>query len=696
MTRKLTFDGIVQGIGFRPAALAVATDLALTGQVKNSGGSAQIIISGTNQALDEFVRRLIALFDIKHYTDEIIENTAFDDFKIVSSDNDGKTAFLTPDIATCKDCENELHDRSNRRYNHPFISCVNCGPRYTILNTLPYDRENITMSQFPFCRDCTKEYTTTYNRRCHAQTIACNNCGPQTNISIEKAVEILKSGKILAVKDIGGYHLTCKTSAVNAVKEIRRIKGRETKPFAVMFSNLSQIKKYCEVNKKEEKLLLSAARPIVLLKKIKDFDSAVCAGSNCIGAFLPCNPIQIMLLDEVSPLVMTSANISGEPIITDNEEIKKFGVEILSHNREILTPLDDSVVRVVSGRTQFIRRARGYVPLAIDIGITAEKDTLCLGGDLKAVFGFHRNKYVFLSQYFGDLENISVLDCYKKNIERFKNLHGFETEKTVSDAHPNYYSSNIFKNDLKIQHHKAHIASVIAEHKIKEKVLGFAFDGTGYGEDGAVWGGEVILFDGSNFERQEHLEYTKMLASDEVSKNADIALACYLGGNELVEKAIRADINTVNSSSMGRLFDAVCALLDIKHYNTYEGECASELETAAGKADYAYPLTVSLNPVDILREIENAKNKTGKENIALGFHMMICRLILQLSQKYKTLYGITAIALSGGVFNNQIITSNSINLLEENGFKVYINEKVPCGDGGIALGQAYISAISEE
>lgn len=696
MTRKLTFNGIVQGIGFRPAALAVATDLKLTGQVKNSGGSAMIIISGNTRALDEFVRRLIAMFDIKSYNDEVIEEINFSGFKIVTSDRDGETAFITPDLATCKECEKELRSKANRRYSHPFISCVNCGPRYSIIHSLPYDRENITMSVFPFCGECKKEYTETYNRRCHAQTIACNECGPQTNIDIREAVEILESGKILAIKDIGGYHLACRTDKIHAVNEIRKIKGRETKPFAVMFSDISQIKEYCEVNDKEEELLLSPARPIVLLKKIKDFDNAVCAGSSCIGAFLPCNPIQIMILDRVSPLVMTSANLSGEPIITDDEEVKKFGVKILSHNRKILTPLDDSVVRVVCGRTQFIRRARGYVPLAIDIDKMAKKDTLCLGGDLKAVFGFHHDKYVFLSQYFGDLENTSVFECYRKNIERFKNLHSFKTEKIISDAHPNYFSSNIFSNDLTIQHHKAHIASVIAEHKINEKVLGFAFDGTGYGDDGAIWGGEIILFDGRNFERCEHLEYTKMPASDEIAKNADYALACYLGGNELIEKAVNANINTVHSSSMGRLIDAVCALLDIKHYNTYEGECAASLEEAAERAETAYDLTVSLNPKNILSEINSAKNKTSKESLALGFHIMICKLILQISLKYRKQLGITDIALSGGVFNNRIITSNSIKLLEENGFRVYINEKVPCGDGGIALGQAYISAITEE
>lgn len=696
MTRKLTFHGIVQGIGFRPAAQRTAKDLGIKGQVKNTGGNVSLIISGSKQALDEYVRRLIALFNIKEYKTENIDEIPFSDFEIVHSGNDNRTPFLTPDLATCGDCEKELRDKNDRRYRHPFISCVNCGPRYTIIKSLPYDRENITMSPFAMCDRCKTEYRSVYDRRCHAQTIACNDCGPKTNMPVESAAELLKQGKILAIKDIGGYHLACRTDSVTSVNKIREIKGRETKPFAVMFSSLDEIKAYCKVNGKEEALLLSPARPIVLLEKIKDFDSSVCGDSDYVGAFLPCNPIQILLLDQVSPLVMTSANVSGEPIITDDEEIKKFGVAVLFHNREILTPIDDSVVCVTAGRTQFIRRARGYVPLTIEIDHKAVRDTLCLGGDLKAAFAFHRDNDVFFSQHFGDLDDKAVYDCYKSNINRFAKLHGFKAEKIVSDAHPGYYSSNMFENtDRKIQHHKAHTASVIAEHHLKGKVLGFAFDGTGYGDDGAVWGSEVFLFDEKKISRVEHLKYVQMLSSDEVSKNAKLALDCYLGGNELVDKAIENHIGVVLSSSMGRLFDAVCALLEIKQYNSYEGECACALESMAKKAKKAYSLTPSLDPIEILNEIKAAKSKAPAEALALGFHLMICDLIVRIAQKYKEQCGVRQIALSGGVFNNRIITARSIEKLEAKGFSVYMNERVPCGDGGIALGQAYLSSMEE-
>lgn len=634
--------------------------------------------------MDAFVQRLVDLYDIKNYTQQIVEDLVFDDFKIVHSTRDKDIPFITPDIATCAKCEKELKDENNRRHHHPFISCVDCGPRYTIIEKLPYDRENTVMDEFQLCRNCQAEYTTPDDRRCHAQTIACKECGPKTNMPTENAVKILENGKILAIKDIGGYHLAsiCTDDCAN---KIRQLKGRDTKPFAVMFKNLDEIKKYCKVSKKEAEALLSPARPIVLLEKIKEFPPKVCGDSDFIGAFLPCNPLQILILDKISPLIMTSANASGEPIITDDEEIKKFGVDILSHDRKILTPLDDSVVQLVGDKMQFIRRSRGYVPLAIDIGIKAKEHTLCLGGDLKSTFCFTNENWAYMSQYFGDLEDTRYFDAYKENIKRFAQLHSFDAKKIVADKHPSYYSSSLYNPTQTIQHHRAHAYSVVAEHQLKGDVLSFVFDGTGYGDDGAIWGGEVFL----NTERVEHLEYTRMLASDEISKDADLCLACYDGSNQLVNKAIENDINVINSSSIGRLFDAVCSALDIKHYNTYEGECAIALESCARKAQKPYNLPLSFNPKEIIAGIKNAD--APKEEVALGFHIMLCQMILEIAKKYN----VKQITLSGGCFNNRILTTTSIDLLSKNGFNVYINEKVPCGDGGIALGQAYLSILGE-
>lgn len=635
--------------------------------------------------MEEFIRRLIGMFNIKSYNETQINDKEYLKFTIVHSTNDNDIPFITPDLATCKECEKELKDKNNRRYGHPFISCINCGPRYTIINKLPYDRENITMSGFPLCKECKDEYTDSNDRRCHAQTIACNECGPKTNMGIDEAVSILKNGEILAIKGIGGYHLACKCEE-KTVKKLREIKGREKKPFAIMFKDIEQAEEYCCISNKEKELLLSSARPIVLLSNKKTFSKEISENEKITGAFLPCNPIQIMILEKISPLIMTSANLSGEPIIINDEEIKKFNIKILSHNREILTPIDDSVMQINGGRIQFLRRAKGYVPLAIDVGIKSNNNILALGGDLKSSFAIMHDNFIYPSQYFGDLEDAAYFEAYKDNIKRFCNLHSFVPNKKICDKHPNYYSSSIFDCNEKYQHHLSHAYSVIAEHQLKGDVLSFVFDGTGYGDDGAVWGSEVFL----NQNRTEHLEYTKMLASDEISKNADLCLACYLGTNELINKATENNINTVNSSSMGRLFDAVCALLDIKHYNTYEGECAIALEQCALTANKPYKLSPTLNPREILESIKKAD--APKNEVALGFHIMLCELILNTAKKY----GIKQITLSGGCFNNKILTSKTIELLEENNFDVYINNKVPSGDQGICIGQAYLSALNEQ
>ncbi len=655
------------------------------GEVKNSGGNVTIIAQGEEAALENFFQRLSALFEIKKYNEKTVACTDYDNFSITQSTHDGNVPFITPDLATCAQCEAELTQTGNRRRHHPFISCINCGPRYTIIDKLPYDRENTVMHNFPMCGACEKEYTHAENRRCHAQTIACNECGPVTNISIDDAVSILDQNKILAIKDIGGYHLACRP-ADNAVNRLRELKGREKKPFAVMFRCIEEIKEYCIVTQQEKALITSTARPIVLLKKKKDLPHSVCADSDYIGAFLPCNPIQIMILNKVSPLVMTSANVSGEPIITDDDEIHKFGVDVLSHNRRILTPIDDSVLQINNGKVQFIRRARGYVPLAIKIDRSSDEDMLCMGGDLKSAFAIVHKEYVYPSQYFGDLEDTRCLEAYEKCIARMCRLHSVTPKKIVCDMHPGYYSSTRITPDIHVQHHLAHAYSVIAEHEIKGDVLSFVFDGTGYGDDGAIWGGEVFL----NKKRVCHLDYVPMPASDEISKNAALALDCYLGSNPVLNKAIENNINTVNSSSMGRLFDAVCALLEIKQYNSYEGECAVALESAAGRADKPYRLTPTWNPRQTIKEIAAAKPAESAESLALGFHQMLGELILLTAKQFD----VRQIVLSGGCFVNRLLMGTACSLLENNGFTVYTNEKVSCGDNGISLGQAYL-AIKE-
>ncbi len=690
MTKRFLFSGIVQGLGFRPTAQRLALEKGLTGRIKNTGGGTELILCGEKQALDETVGCLASIFDIKSFSEEITDES-YDDFRITHSKNDSALPFITPDLATCEECEKELFDKNNRRYRHPFISCINCGVRYSVIRRLPYDRENITMDAFNLCGKCEKEYTSVQDRRCHAQTIACNDCGPRLNMPIEKACEILKSGGVLALKNTGGYHLACRADCREAVLEIRSIKGREKKPFAVMFRNLEQIGEYCKISDTEKELLLSPARPIVLLEKLRDFDESVCGRSEYIGAFLPSDPVQLLILNDVSPLIMTSANISGEPIITDDDEIRKFGVPVLSHDREILTPLDDSVVFVSSGRLRFIRRARGYVPLAIKIDKKAKCDTLLTGGDLKSSFAYHSGEYVFLSQHFGDLEDEKAFKAYRDNIRRFANLHSFKTERVCTDAHPNYISANFLKADKKIYHHEAHCASVIAEHSLKGEVLCFAFDGTGYGEDGNIWGSEVFIYDGKSFDRIRHLDYVTMPASDEISRDCRLALSVYTGGNKIIDSAVKAGVNTVKSSSMGRLFDAVAGLLGVCAYNSFEGEGAQLLEAFAKRAQGAFEFELSWSPKDIIRQAQKATESHGKNEIALGFHLLIADLIINTAREKN----IRQVALSGGTFLNRIITERVISVLEAEGFEVYTNELVPCGDGGLALGQAYIAATED-
>lgn len=688
MTLFLTFHGVVQGVGFRPLAQRLALEMNIKGEVKNSGGRVEVTAAGEGKALEEFIRRLNSVCE--GCTVKKTEDRNFKTFSIAKSRRDNSVPVITPDIATCERCENELFDKNNRRYSHPFISCVNCGPRYSIIENLPYDRENTSMKVFKMCSECETEYAAASDRRCHAQTICCNSCGAETNAPVQDVAEVLKGGGVAAIKDIGGYHLACRADCEAAVKKIREIKGREKKPFAVMFGNIGEIKEFCEVSEKEKELLLSSARPIVLLKKKKEFAPSVCKESDSIGAFLPCNPVQLLILNEISPLVMTSANITSQPIITDDEEIKALGVCTLSHNREIKTPLDDSVVRVVRSKPHFIRRARGYVPLPVTLKLSAYKDILCTGGDLKASFCLVHGNRAYMSQYFGDLENPDCMRAYTQNIERMKRLHGIEPKAVVCDLHPGYFSSNIFKSDYRIQHHEAHCASVIAEHGISEKTLCFAFDGTGFGYDGAVWGSEGFLFDGRRFERVFHLDYIKMLASDEASRNASLVLKCILRNDETVNKALDLNINTVLSSSMGRLFDAVSAALGICNYNSYEGECAEALERSAKSAKKEFMFRNSTSMREIVLQAVNA-NAPANE-VALGFHKMLARLILSQAEKYS----VKQVALSGGVFANSLLLSESEKLLAESGISVYTNEKVPCNDGGIALGQAYIYMLNNQ
>ena len=733
MTKRIFITGIVQGVGFRPCCKKVADSMQLSGTVKNLGANAEIVIRCEDRVTESFLRRLVSLLPETARIDSVtvIDTKEFtgNGFSIIeSSPSENILPEIIPDTATCAKCISELKDKKDRRFRHPFISCTACGPRYSIITRLPYDRENTLMDSFGLCPKCAEEYTDPKGRRLHAQTVACNSCGPVLSFlpksdgePIRDAIKSIKKGGVVAVKDIGGFHFVCLPNSKEAVQKLRFLKLRQQKPFAVMFPDLASAKEYANITKKEEGLLISPSAPIVLCEKTKEFLGDVCGISRYVGVMLPSNPVQHLLTEELGPLIMTSGNISGEPIITDNLTMthilknSEYLDGVLLHNREIITPLDDSIYYVINERAHLLRRGRGVAPESIPLS-GSDPAIFASGGDLKACFGFYKNGRAVLSQHFGDLEDQGCCEKYEEAIHHIKELFAIEPELLVCDLHPAYFSKNIskgvFKNipALEVQHHHAHIASVMAEHSLEE-VLGISLDGTGYGTDGTVWGGEALLCKCANFERIAHLKSVSMCGGDEISKNAAQALACYLyaAGIDIPENFISAEeadiikaaldmnINTLSSSSCGRLFDAVCCLLSFGSYNDYEGKCAIALENAANTAlkegILAHPLKLyyndgELDTVSLVSDILKAKNDGADPfSLALGFHYALAEGFIEVA---KTL-GIKSIALSGGCFNNRILTAYLYDRLTAEGFAVYLNEKVPCGDGGVALGQLYIA-----
>lgn len=731
---KIRVSGMVQGVGFRPFVAGAAEELSLCGQVKNVGGRVEIMAAGEERAMEEFLRRLRFASpkgaDVRSVeTEELSPDTPLpEDFSIVESGaGSEELRLLPPDLATCPDCERELFDPEDRRYLHPFISCASCGPRYSILRRVPYDRKTVTMDRFPLCASCAKEYRRQGDRRRHAQTICCKSCGPELHgIGIETeatgeeafsaAVRVIRSRGIVAVKDIGGFHFVFLPEEGPA-ERLRRFKAREGKPFALCFPDLESVRTYCAVSKAEEALLTGSARPIVLLEKKKDLPDAVLRGSSRIGAMLPCNPIQILLTRELGPLVMTSGNRGNEPILIHTEEMKKLLLSgcpdyILTHEREILSPLDDSIYQVTEladGRTvtQILRRARGIVPEPVLLNQELRNEILAAGSDLKAVFALGKGRAAYLSPHFGDLTEVSCVKARERELNRMQTLFEVTPKETVGDLHPAYVSAQ--HATLRVQHHHAHILSVMAEHDLKGPLLGLAFDGTGYGSDGMIWGSEFLLCHGAEFEKKGSLLPVPLIGGDLAARDATLPLTSYLFsagvpyGDPTVLAALAAGVNVVKSSSMGRLFDAAAALLNVCTTNSYEGECAARLEILAEHAGAAYPLTLPRveqegcsygDGAALLIEMKRAQ-EGGADAAALarGFHTAVAEFAVETAAKIATECGIDTIALSGGTFCNRILLKQIIPALCSRGYRVYWNERVPCGDGGLALGQVYYCAL---
>ena len=781
MTNKIIVSGIVQGVGFRPLTFRVAKKNNIKGTVQNIGGMVEIIAQSSNGDFENF------LYDLQHaecegceiinieITDITSETTeSFDQFKIIESTSNEVVSIIPPDLATCDTCLEELYKKDNRRYQNPFISCMSCGPRYTIMEVLPYDRDNTTMEDFPMCGECNVEYLSPESRRFHAQTISCYDCGPylifkeynrdrknvkrdrlyrkkavqcdphkvniyKNKIRLQRAVQVLKNGGILAVKGIGGYHFVCSPFMERTVQNLRKLKGREEKPFAVMFESVEAIGEYCDVSVQEKKLLESKARPIVLLYSHNEkMAPSTYKGSIYCGAFLPYTPLQTMLLRECGPLIMTSGNISDQPIIREDCEMLSLRSPLLDgvlyNKRRIIRSVDDSVAKIVDGKAQLVRRSRGYVPYPVFLQESRKNlKIFAAGGDLKASFCLYNRGSAVVSQYFGDLEERSILEEYKKSVDDLSKLLKMEADMAVCDLHPNYFSTrfaeSLNKPILYVQHHHAHIASVMAEHNLKEKVIGIAFDGTGYGTDGNIWGSEFLICQGAEFQRATHLKYAPMLGGDQSMKDAKKTADCFLveagleqyihdDRSDLIQAALRNHINTVLTSSMGRLFDAVSSILGILDENHYEGECAAYLEKEALLAEkskiFPEPMSfkilrkddmIEIDPAPVLEVLCRFREETDhteasflskRQSLALGFHYALAETIRNVCRLLRERYQVSAVAFSGGVFQNSVLTNRLIKQLRQDGFMVYYNIAVPPNDGSISLGQTYVGIMKAE
>ncbi|MCX7780470.1 MAG: carbamoyltransferase HypF [Negativicutes bacterium] len=748
MRVKIEVTGLVQGVGFRPFVYRLAKRLNLAGFVLNLDGHVQIEAEGAAAAVQAFVSALAAERPPQAIISEIRVKTVPDcgdsDFRIVESEA-GKTVapFVAPDLALCADCSREIHTSGNRRAGYAFTNCTNCGPRYTIIRRVPYDRPNTTMADFVMCPACQREFDDPGNRRFHAQPNACPQCGPSYRIVDARGNELappgqdpltaarsfIASGAIVAIKGIGGYHLACDARNEAAVARLRRRKLREEKPLAVMCGSLAAVAQICLVSPAEAELLSGAARPIVLLDKSSAYNLApnVAPGNPRLGVMLPYAPVHELLLAAADIWVMTSGNTSDEPIAYQDEDalirLKDIADVFLVHNRPIHRRADDSVARIVRGLPYLLRRSRGYVPVPVALERPVPPLLAC-GGELKSTFCLAAGRQAFLSAHIGDLENKETFDYYTGSIDHYRQLLNITPELVACDLHPEYFSTRYAQSlplpKLAVQHHHAHIASVMAEHRLAGPVIGVAFDGTGYGTDGALWGGEFLVADYRQFTRAAHCRYLPLPGGAKAIREPwrlALWLLCELSGPDLINadpafvnalppdwpiilRAATKGINSPLTSSAGRLFDAAAALLGIRRVSRYEGQAAIELELAAGTASGALlPYTLTKGhpyQLDFLPAFAAllARGRQGFDRgfWAASFHTTMAAAIVETVRAISADTGIRTAALSGGVFQNLRLLEETIALLERHGFTVYLHRQVPPNDGGLALGQAAIAA----
>lgn len=753
--QEIKVTGIVQGVGFRPFVYSLATSLQLTGWVRNTSSGVEIEINGTDESVSAFLEELKthppALARIDSIEARPVPPNGYEGFEIRHSQpQPGDFLPVSPDVCTCPDCLRELFDPSDRRYRYPFINCTNCGPRFTIVTDIPYDRPNTTMAGFPLCDGCRREYEDPLDRRFHAQPVACPRCGPQIRFeangqqiaagedALQLARQWLREGRILAVKGLGGYHLACDASNPQAVAELRRRKRRSDKAFALMAFDLAAIERQAQVGPSERNLLESIQRPVVLLQRKPGSTVAavVAPGLNTLGFMLPYTPLHFLLL-EPEPgfpevLVMTSGNLSEEPIAYQDEDactrLQTLADGFLLHNRPIHMRVDDSVAEIVDGDQPYlIRRARGYAPDPVQLSYDLPP-VLAAGAELKNTFCLTRGKYAFLSQHIGDLENYETLQSFEEGVRHYQNLFRVQPELIACDLHPDYLASRAAAQRaeqenlplVKVQHHHAHLAACLADnHYTKsDPVIGLILDGTGLGTDGAVWGGEVLVGGLEGYRRAYHLKYVPLPGGDlAVRKPARMALShLWAAGLPWEEElppvealcfeertALRVQLekklNTPPTSSMGRLFDAASALISVRQVVNYEGQAAIELEALADPDENgSYPFDIQdgiLDPAP-LWEAMLADWRAGESagTISARFHNAIADALLTICREIRSNAGTSTVALSGGVWQNRLLLHKTLERLRADRFTVLYHHRVPANDGGLALGQALIAAAA--